>query len=1539
MPFVTPSTSAKGHFGISSRRASCSDVDQHSSRKCSPAKNYAVDNHNEPSRPRGELKGLQDSLSQYFTPNEVRRSRVTTNRLATEQPLEILVEPGNVAFREHRTNSLCSSKSGNSTISPKSPHRRDRLEDALSPYFTPNPNKRRTHREGEYLQLSKGEDHSSTNLPKEAELDPINCTTSSGFDDRQEEKNDLESHSALSTAKLSGRISRCSHLNNRSISDNRLQKRVAEYKKKRENVGARKSAQLIRRAFKGKCGHGQLRMKMSQPVSSTLKSCNASTSLKNSIKSYFLPIKKVPSAQSSENKIIDFSVDIDEEDRLLFEEARQAIQKDLDYTNNALKNNEEKAFPQRIQINCYEIDTWYSSPYPQEYSCLPVLHICDSCLLYVSVPESHYKKCKRIFPPGIEIYREGHLSVFEVDGNLARVFCRNLCLLAKLFIDHKTLYFDVEPFLFYVLTLHDETGCHFVGYFSKEKYSCQKYNLACIVTLPCYQGMGFGRFLIEFSYLLSRRENLIGSPERPLSELGKITYHSYWLSVIYEFLYKTFLLTPNGTSKLNQISLEDISKATGVTVSDIAETLAENRLLSNKDATSSLILEENVIRAYCERSKSKKRYVLDETKLKWSPKVYTPSKDFRFRSPVLSVNSAVNSPVKKKALEDEKIEAVQPFKNKNKKTMARRNLFNSEKVEKCAPQKAAAGKIGRKKMPNGKGFPEESSNCLTNTEEEEADGEEEAPFTRKNRKKASCKETIEKKVNRREPSTDEDEEKSPGASSRLRQSTSNGTFNGETVDLQNNPRGSSMKKCVVSNPNKNLKLSEVTDICSKKNEAEEKSTRKSKKKWTSESESDSATSVTEKTSKKRKVWRRSRIFEKQQRKLSRCPIPCNSSSSPSTSASSFVERFEKRRIEVEENLANSFSSKRQKKIGQQQQEDSPNDDEDDRSYCCSSTSPQPIGDRLPILKTSIREHDLMINMGGEPDTVNMGGEPYDEAENAANTSSFSAEDEDEEPPFVVIDASQRQIKQQRSQAEEIVTFGKVQVVGGVEAMQISESFHPLANRTLKVPSVHGEPHKSSCSPSDAATVEMPALDAAEKHASSPEGSASRFGEELSGTTMLMEDDAPPMLSPQAANMTSNEPSTTTASNNNNADGDNVKIDEQRYEIEPTSTSAEELHKISNSAYKNTTSSSVSSLDISDERERKKNTQPTKEGTDVQNRNNVTRMMAGENRAICSTTTDKDPGQHESVETERESSSHGLPYIDQNISAAAVVQHTGTSIISPPPLEGHQIVGRQPTTQLNYTNVQQIDSLAAFNGVLYNQQQNYAVTQPVVQAQHPSTTQPKFKEKQSKKPKEKLSKGTSPDKTQKSIVPKHYQPNPSNLPSTSAISQPMTPTSFPPQWLNNAQQMAQHFAQYYQHQYYGATSARPADVASTMTAATAHMSMGYAAAPYFYNQWHQAWQMSAAAAGAAKFPGTAAGYPTGYEEFFNGMAMVGSANATMAGVSSSSVLTPTTPVVPSSTSVYPWPAPMFAAAAQMRHPNPASTTVSHQHFYPPSHPPM
>lgn len=83
------------------------------------------------------------------------------------------------------------------------------------------------------------------------------------------------------------------------------------------------------------------------------------------------------------------------------------------------------------------------------------------CVLYFQ------NKCGLQHPPANEIYRHNELSVFEVDGNISKIYCQNLCLLAKLFLDHKTLYYDVEPFLFYALTQNDDEGCHLVGYFSK----------------------------------------------------------------------------------------------------------------------------------------------------------------------------------------------------------------------------------------------------------------------------------------------------------------------------------------------------------------------------------------------------------------------------------------------------------------------------------------------------------------------------------------------------------------------------------------------------------------------------------------------------------------------------------------------------------------------------------------------------------------------------------------------------------------------------------------------------------------------------------------------------------------------------------------------------------------------------------------------------------------------------------------------------------------------------------------------------------------
>jgi hypothetical protein len=70
-------------------------------------------------------------------------------------------------------------------------------------------------------------------------------------------------------------------------------------------------------------------------------------------------------------------------------------------------------------------------------------------------------------PPGVEIYRKAKVSMYEIDGRTDRTYCQNLSYLAKLFLDHKTLWWDVDLFLFYVLCESDERGSHIVGYFSK----------------------------------------------------------------------------------------------------------------------------------------------------------------------------------------------------------------------------------------------------------------------------------------------------------------------------------------------------------------------------------------------------------------------------------------------------------------------------------------------------------------------------------------------------------------------------------------------------------------------------------------------------------------------------------------------------------------------------------------------------------------------------------------------------------------------------------------------------------------------------------------------------------------------------------------------------------------------------------------------------------------------------------------------------------------------------------------------------------------
>ncbi|XP_012722629.1 histone acetyltransferase KAT5 isoform X2 [Fundulus heteroclitus] len=271
-----------------------------------------------------------------------------------------------------------------------------------------------------------------------------------------------------------------------------------------------------------------------------------------------------------------------------------------------------------IELGRHRLKPWYFSPYPQELTTLPILYLCEFCLKYLKslkCLQRHLTKCNLRHPPGNEIYRKGTISFFEIDGRKNKNYSQNLCLLAKCFLDHKTLYYDTDPFLFYVMTEYDSKGFHIVGYFSKEKESTEDYNVACILTLPPYQRRGYGKLLIEFSYELSKVEGKTGTPEKPLSDLGLLSYRSYWSQTILEILMD--LKPENGERP--QITINEISEITSIKKEDVISTLQYLNLINYYKGQYILTLSEDIVDGH-EKAMQKRHLRIDPKCLHFTPK-------------------------------------------------------------------------------------------------------------------------------------------------------------------------------------------------------------------------------------------------------------------------------------------------------------------------------------------------------------------------------------------------------------------------------------------------------------------------------------------------------------------------------------------------------------------------------------------------------------------------------------------------------------------------------------------------------------------------------------------------------------------------------------------------------------------------------------------------------------------------------------------------------------------------------------------------------
>lgn len=285
-----------------------------------------------------------------------------------------------------------------------------------------------------------------------------------------------------------------------------------------------------------------------------------------------------------------------------------------------------------VSFGQFTFDTWYgngayfvgarsgqlgteASSVPRKRGSLPSnpgfwlerLYVCEFCFKYSSDGAKmalHSSSCShnQPFPPlGTLVYADTRSKrlIKKVRGFRNELFCQNLCLFGKLFLDDKSIYYNVEAYDYYIL--YGESKQHSeselldtklvyrpMGFFSKEVTAWEPdNNLACICVFPPYQRLHLGSLLIEFLYAAAEAAGQLPlGPEFPLSPYGKQLYLRYWGKRIAFELFNTFKNT-------DFITLGDLAVATGFRREDLLFAFENMALLSTIDHTSSEQADDN----------------------------------------------------------------------------------------------------------------------------------------------------------------------------------------------------------------------------------------------------------------------------------------------------------------------------------------------------------------------------------------------------------------------------------------------------------------------------------------------------------------------------------------------------------------------------------------------------------------------------------------------------------------------------------------------------------------------------------------------------------------------------------------------------------------------------------------------------------------------------------------------------------------------------------------------------------------------------------
>jgi GNAT superfamily N-acetyltransferase len=229
-------------------------------------------------------------------------------------------------------------------------------------------------------------------------------------------------------------------------------------------------------------------------------------------------------------------------------------------------------------------------------------------------------------PIGDVVYEKDGYAIHKIDGEEHKVwhfvlhlrkrlrltfhsqlYAQNLSLFAKLFLDTKSVFFDVSSFLYYLLVQQQPASSsqqsngasalpqsQVVGFYSKEKMSWDNNNLACILVFPPWQRKGLGQLLMGASYVLGRREGRFGGPEKPLSAKGLKGYLAYWCREVARFIVDS----PGKKT----VSIKTVSDGTWIMPEDVVVALKEMGCLeARKTASGSLVVNKSRVREWAEK--------------------------------------------------------------------------------------------------------------------------------------------------------------------------------------------------------------------------------------------------------------------------------------------------------------------------------------------------------------------------------------------------------------------------------------------------------------------------------------------------------------------------------------------------------------------------------------------------------------------------------------------------------------------------------------------------------------------------------------------------------------------------------------------------------------------------------------------------------------------------------------------------------------------------------------------------------------------------